>query len=262
MLFVLLHEMAHASITQMGLPVLGRIEDTADTYAALRLIRSGSNFSHRVLIEAAEGWFMAERRDQKTGDKVAYYDEHGLNRQRAYQIVCLMVGSDVEKFKDLAKETKLPEERQESCAGDFSNAAYSWDLVLKPHRRAPDQPKTKIDVVYGPAEGRAATAQQVARAIRLLETVAEHAADEFAWPAPFTLEMQTCGNPNARWDLPTHKLTVCYELAAEFADLYREYGNVRADRTRLADSSKRKIIGASAFKPKRQQTHHKRELSR
>jgi Putative metallopeptidase len=94
MLFVLLHEMAHVSITQMGLPVLGRMEDAADTYAALRLIRSGSDFSHRVLTDAAEGWFMADRRDQKAGDKVAYYDEHGLNQQRAYQIVCLMVGFD------------------------------------------------------------------------------------------------------------------------------------------------------------------------
>jgi hypothetical protein len=37
MLFVLLHEMAHVSITQMGLPVLGRMEDAADTYPALRL---------------------------------------------------------------------------------------------------------------------------------------------------------------------------------------------------------------------------------
>jgi hypothetical protein len=26
---------------------------------------------------------MADRRDQKIGDKVAYYDEHGLNQQRA-----------------------------------------------------------------------------------------------------------------------------------------------------------------------------------
>jgi hypothetical protein len=85
MLFVLLNEMAHA----------------ADSCAALRLIRSGSNFSHRVLIEAAEGWFMADRRDQKMGDKVAYYDERGLNQQRAYQIVCLMVGSDDGNFKDL-----------------------------------------------------------------------------------------------------------------------------------------------------------------
>jgi hypothetical protein len=28
---------------------------------------------------------MADRRDQKTSDKVAYYDEHGLDQQRAYQ---------------------------------------------------------------------------------------------------------------------------------------------------------------------------------
>ena len=233
MLFVLLHEMAHASITQMGLPVLGRMEDAADSFAALRLIRVGSDFSRRVLTEAAEGWFMADRRDQKAGDLVAFYDEHGLNQQRAYQIVCLMVGSDAEKFKDLAKETKLPEDRQDTCAGDYSNAAYSWDLVLKPHRRAPDQPKTKIDVVYGPAEGRTATAQQVARSIRLLETVAEHAADDFAWPMPFTLEMQSCGGPNAGWDAATHKLTLCYELSRDFADLYRGYGDVRADGTKI-----------------------------
>ena len=133
---------------------------------------------------------MADRRDQKSGDKVAYYDEHGLNQQRAYQIVCFMVGSDEEKFKDLATETKLPEERQDTCAGDYSNAKYSWAVMLKPHRRMPDQPKTKIDVVYGPAKGRLEIAAQVARSVQLLE-VAEGAADELVWPASFTLEMQS-----------------------------------------------------------------------
>jgi Putative metallopeptidase len=126
MLFVLLHELAHSSITQMGLPVLGRMEDAADSFAAQKLIRIGSEFSHHVLTEAARGWFLADRRDQKAGEKIAYYDEHGLNQQRAYQIVCFMVGSDENKFKDLATETKLPEERQDSCAGDYSNAVYSW----------------------------------------------------------------------------------------------------------------------------------------
>jgi Putative metallopeptidase len=115
MLFVLLHELGLASITQMGLPVVGRIEDAADSFAALRLIRVGDDFSHRVLTGAAKGWFLADRRDQKTGTKVAYYDEHGLNQQRAYQIVCLMVGSDDEKFNDLAKETKLPEARRDDA---------------------------------------------------------------------------------------------------------------------------------------------------
>jgi hypothetical protein len=259
MLFVVLHEMAHVAITEMGLPVLGKMEDAADTFAALRLIRVGSDFSRRVLTDAAEGWFMADRRDRKTQDEVAYYDEHGLNKQRAYQIVCLMVGFDGEKFKDLAKETKLPQERQDTCAGDYSNVAYSWDFVLKPHRRAPDQPKTKIDVVYGPAEGRIATARQVASSIRLLETVAGRAADDFAWPAPFTLEMQSCGSPNAGWDPSTHKLTVCYELAGDFAELYRGYGDMRTDGVRTADSSERKTAGVSAFKPNRQQARHKRK---
>ena len=261
MLFVLLHEMAHVAITEMGLPVLGRMEDAADSFAALRLIRVGSDFSRRVLTDAAEGWFMADRRDRKMQDEVAYYDEHGLNQQRAYQIVCLMVGYDDQKFKDLAKETKLPQERQDTCAGDYSNIAYSWDFVLKPHRRAPDQPKTKIEVVYGPAEGRIATARQVASAIRLLETVAGRAAEDFAWPAPFALEMQSCGSPNAGWDPSTHKLTVCYELAGDFAELYRGYGDTRADGTKIADSSERKTVGVSAFKPNRQQTWHKRKLS-
>jgi putative metallopeptidase DUF4344 len=225
MLFVLLHELGHASITQMGLPVLGRMEDAADSFGTLMLIRVGSDFSHGVLTAAAKGWFLADRRDREAGLKLAFYGEHGLNLQRAYQIVCVMVGSDEDKFKDLAEETKLPEARRHTCLGDYSNAAFSWDLLLKPHRRPFDQPKTELNVVYGPAEGRAKVVERVARSIRLLETVAERASDELAWPAPLTLEMQSCGFPNARWDLRMRMVTLCYELAVEFADLYRDFAN-------------------------------------
>ena len=224
MIFVLLHELGHAAITQMGLPVLGRMEDAADTFAVLMLLRIGSDFSHRVLVDAAEGWFLAARQDEKNGEEVPFYSEHGLNQQRAYQIVCLMVGSDDEKFKDLAEETKLPEERQASCAGDYSNAVYSWDLLLKPHRRAPDQPKQKIDVIYSPAEGQMAVIRDMARSLLLLETVGERVADQLAWPAPLTLQMESCGFANARWDLRTRQVILCYELSTDFADLYREFG--------------------------------------
>jgi hypothetical protein len=260
MLFVLLHELGHAAITLMGLPVLGKTEDAADTFAALMLLRIGSDFSHGVLADAAEGWFLAHRRDQKTGDEVAFYDEHGLNQQRAYHIVCLMVGSDPEKFKDLADEAKLPKARQDSCVGDYSNAVYSWDLLLKSHRRTPDQPKTKIAVVYGPADGKAAVARQVARSVQLLETVAEHAADEFVWRSPFTLEMKSCGFPNARWHVPSHTLTLCYELATDFADLYRQYGNTRANSTRLAHSVRPKTGRSMTGKSSNQSSHRKRKL--
>jgi Putative metallopeptidase len=103
MLFVLLHELGHTSITELGLPVVGKMEDAADSFAAVRLIKIGSSFSNRVLTDAAEGWFLAARRNKKTGEKDEYYDEHGLNQQRAYQIVCYLVGSDDEKFKALVQ---------------------------------------------------------------------------------------------------------------------------------------------------------------
>jgi hypothetical protein len=94
-----------------------------------------------------------------------------------------------------------------------------------------------------------------------LETVAEHAANDFVWPMPFTLEMQSCGFPNARWDLSTYKLILCYEPGADFADLFRAYGDARADGTKLADNSKRKTVGAPAYKPNRKQAQRKRKLS-
>jgi Putative metallopeptidase len=98
----------------------------------------------------------------------------------------------------------------------------------------------------------------VARSVQLLEVVAAGAAEELAWPAPFALEMQTCDFPNARWDLSTHKLTLCYALVAEFEDLYRDYGEVRADGSTVAYSAKRKSTSLpAAFKAS--QTPRKRK---
>ncbi|MBV9970037.1 MAG: hypothetical protein JO228_08635 [Xanthobacteraceae bacterium] len=227
LLFVLLHELGHAVITQMGLPVLGRMEDAADTFAVFMLLRMEATFSHRVLVDAAEGWFLAARRDERTGVKTAYYSEHGLNAQRAFQIVCILVGSDPEKFGDLADETNLPQERRHTCLGDYSNAMFSWNLLLAPHRRAADRPQTQFDVIYGPAEGRMSAIRDMARSLLLLETVASHVTDQFAWPRPLTLEMQVCGFPNASWEIRTRQVILCYELGAEFADLYREFGDTR-----------------------------------
>jgi hypothetical protein len=220
-LFVLVHELGHTAISEMGLPVLGKEEDAADSFATILALKVGTSFSHRILMEAAKGWFLSAKRDD---GKLDFYDEHGLDKQRAYNVVCLMVGSDPEKFKPLADETKLPEERQQSCVGDFSNASWSWDQVLKPHRRSATQPKTKIDVIYGEGSDKFPAYAKAARSMRLLETVAEYASEEFVWRQPFALEMRACGDSNARWDLQERKIILCYEIAAEFAELYFQYG--------------------------------------
>ena len=229
MLYVLLHEVGHALIHEMDLPVLGRNEDAADEFAAITLIRVGSAFSQHVLANAAKGWFLSDRRNREIGEPMLFYDEHGLDAQRAYEIVCLMVGADSEKFKDLANETGLPAERQKDCKEEYERASRAWETLLKPHRRTADQPKTQIDVEYGDGQGTFDVFAKTFRSSRMLETIAGVLADQYAWPIPFKMEMQVCGHPQASYEDKTHTITICYEEARDFVELYRAYGALPLD---------------------------------
>jgi hypothetical protein len=230
-LFVMSHEMGHGLINEMNMPVLGREEDAADSFAIVTALKIGSAFSERVLIEMTKGWFLASKSDKRQGVPLAFYDEHGLNLQRAYNVVCFMVGSNPEKYRALATETKLPQERQASCVYDWKNTAWSWDEMLKPHLRSADQPKIAVKVEYEENEKYAIQAQ-VLRHMRLLEVFAEHFADRYAWPKPFLIEARSCGNANARWKMRT--LTLCYELANEFMEQFLDYSHTLPRKFRTA----------------------------
>lgn len=240
MLFVMLHELSHAVVSEFDIPVLGRDEDAADDFAVQRGLSVGSAFSHRVLTEAAKGWFYSDERDRRDGEALAFYDEHGLDKQRAYNIVCLMVGSDPALFKDLANQTKLPPERQQTCPNDYKKVARAWQRMLQEHRRSADQPKVNINVIYGEGKGDLAPFAAGFRSVHFLEVAAQNAADLLAWKMPFTLEMKTCGFINAAWVTETRNLTLCYELAQDFAELFRAFNPAVPAKTASAGKSKRK----------------------
>ena len=223
-LFVAAHELGHALVSEMKLPILGREEDAADVFAILTALWMGDQLSHRVLEDAAKGWFLAARRDKREGRALDYYERHGLNEQRAYQIVCLMVGSDPVRFKALADETKLPQDRRRTCVWDYETVVGSWENVLAPHRRAADQPRTHIDTRYEEGKGVLAISERIFRATRFLEAVAEHIAERYVWPARIEFEMRTCGDANARWVIAQRRLYICYELVREFVELSLAYG--------------------------------------
>lgn len=244
-LFVLGHETAHALISELGIPVLGREEDAADALATIVALKMANSFADRVVINAARGWFLSDQRDRKEGVPSTFYDEHGMDLQRAYNIVCLLVGGQPEKFEGLATEVKLPEERQSTCQGDYSNASWSWEQVLKPHKRKPDDPKTKIAVNYA-EPGEFATLSALGRRLQILETVAEWLSEDFAWKRPITLEMQQCGSPGARWELDTKKVIVCYEIIREFVQLHRGYGQAELVPGTIMMSKNKKVVRMAA----------------
>src|SRR5262249_57163013 len=140
MLFVGFHEMGHALADQFHLPTLGRAEDAADSFATIALLDAGSEFSVNVLVQAARGLFLSDRRDRKHGEELDFSDAHSLDRQRAYQIICLMVGSDQEQFKELADWVRIPQDRRRGCAADYQDAKYAWHSLLQSPRHADRQP--------------------------------------------------------------------------------------------------------------------------
>ena len=92
--------------------------------------------------------------------------------------------------------------------------------MLKKHLRAADQPEVAIKIEYEENKKYAIQAG-ILRHMGLLEAIAAHTADRYAWPKPFTIEARSCGEANARWK--TRTLTLCYELANEFIELFLGY---------------------------------------
>ena len=235
-LFILTHELGHAVITEFNLPVLGRVEDAADSFAALALLHVGNEFTHDVLVNAARNLLLIGEHKRSMGVPPVFYDEHGLDHQRAYMIVCLMVGSDQAAFSDLAERAKLPPERQETCQLDYDQAKDSWLRLLRPHFRAEAQPSfwerlffsrmralgkppSPVAINYREAPGPLEPFREIARTLRLLEIVRDFAARSFDFPRPLTIEAKTCGEPNAFWDPQERSVTLCYELLASDAQV-------------------------------------------
>jgi hypothetical protein len=206
-------------LLDMNLPTLGGLEQAIDDFAILTVLKLGEkDFSDRVLIEAAKGWFTNAGREGETSSTPAYYGRHGLNERRANRIACLMVGADPARFGALAEETSLPKGLLRTCGWDYDAMSRSWEKALTPARPVAGQPKTQIEVKYAAATGTLEVYAQMFRNLRFLETIAALAADRFAWRAPIAMEMRSCGSADATWTSATRTLHICYEMAQDFAE--------------------------------------------
>ena len=222
MLIVAFHQIGLALLSELGLPAVGGADQGADDFAILAVLELGkSHFSDRILMEAGKGWFTSMRRKQPARDPSSY--EHSVTARRAYRMICLMAGADAVRFKALADETALPRNLQRNCGWDYDRALRTWDRVLEPYRPRADQPKTRIDVSYGSANGNLAIYAQVFRNLSFLESIAEVTASQVSWRGPLVIEMRTCGAVAATWAASTRTLSLCYEMAGDFAELYRDF---------------------------------------
>lgn len=123
-IFVFYHELGHALIDVLELPIVGKEEDAVDQFSAIILLNSEEkDLAENTILNAAT-WFGIK-------PKIPAWDEHAPNDVRFYYLVCLVYGSDTEKYEALTKI--LPSDRANRCPREYEKIANSWNKLLLPH---------------------------------------------------------------------------------------------------------------------------------
>lgn len=217
--WVLHHEVGHLLVQEFQLPVLGREEDAADNLATVILLEQHSTQLNDFLVASVDAFFLMAGRRERNGIVAPVYDQHGLDKQRAFQVACLMYGSDPVAFADFIQTVDLPATRRDNCSREYQLARSSWFAVLGPHRKGVFGGAGQVSIDYEPAEGQMAEVRRVLSQSGVLEGVANYLNANFALPRPAVLRTRACGQANAYFDPPEPAVVMCYELYDYFYKL-------------------------------------------
>ncbi len=205
MLAIFYHELGHALIDVMQLPVLGLEEDAADVLSVVMIDRLWDAESSEAKVAAAAHFWAANAvSSAEAGYAPTFWGVHSPDERRYYTYLCLYYGGAPEEREALAVEMGLPEDRAATCPDEFDLAQASWGVFLDELEEA------------GAGEslvwlGAADPSDPVEAAIR----------DEVAYlnsiltlPEPVSVQVAACDEANAFYDPSDKTITMCVEMAA------------------------------------------------
>ena len=208
LLGIFYHELGHALIDILQLPVFGQEEDAADVASILLIDVFYEEEAAQALAYDAAFGFLGEA---AAAADIAYWDTHGPDEQRFYNTVCLFYGANPEAREEFAIDLGLPPERAETCPDEFALALDSWGPA------------------FDEIAGQGNTIQFADGGYALLTTdvmQAEIAAlnNDFDLPVTLTVRVEACGEANAFYDLGTTEIIMCTEFEDHLRMIYDALG--------------------------------------
>ena len=126
--FVLYHEVGHALVDILDIPVLGKHEDAVDGFAA---ILSTIWDLDEIALSAAD--VMNATASLSAGTDITdaeFWDSHSLDEQRMFTIFYLIYGSNPQEHSTLLKDIGMPAEQSDPCQYNYQETLRNWSRVL------------------------------------------------------------------------------------------------------------------------------------
>jgi len=139
--FILGHELGHAVIHQLNLPLTGLEEDSADGFGTFFTVNDKDTGPDAALGAAVLFDAMGSKRPNLTMED--FSSDHEVIQQRVYNFLCAALGSDPERLNSLVTDGYIPELRAMMCGKEWSQLNYGWWTILEPHLT----PSTRAETV-------------------------------------------------------------------------------------------------------------------
>ena len=110
LLAIFYHELGHAVIDQMQVPIFGQEEDAADSLSILLIDALYDSDDAEVIAYDSASLFWAEAQDDP-----AFWDTHGPDEQRYFNTMCLFYGADPDALEDFVSYLEFPQARADGC---------------------------------------------------------------------------------------------------------------------------------------------------
>ncbi|MEM8542158.1 MAG: DUF4344 domain-containing metallopeptidase [Pseudomonadota bacterium] len=211
-LAVFYHELGHAVIDVMEVPIFGQEEDAADVMSVLLIDwLYEEDTAQAIAMDSAFGYINDPDRELE----VAYWGVHGPDEQRFFNHVCLFYGANPDLRDELASSLGLPDDRAETCPEEYELAADSWGYIFD----EADNLDTKVSMVFSPG----GSGEDAAIANDLLANEVEQMNKDFKLPQQVSVSVESCGEANAFYDPEDVSIVFCSEFVTHLDDMYERY---------------------------------------
>ncbi|MDJ0826149.1 MAG: DUF4344 domain-containing metallopeptidase [Rhodobacter sp.] len=213
LLAIFYHELGHALIDIMKLPIFGQEEDAADVLSAVLIdALYEEDTAVEIAYATAQGFLGDAKLRAAEGVEVAYWDVHGPDLQRYYTFVCLFYGANPEAREDIADELELPDARQVTCEEEFELASDSWGPVIQ--ELMDNGAGRSIRFL---ADHRVGVFGKFSADVIGAEVETMNA--DMSLPKRLLVRVEACGTVNAFYDPKSREIIMCTEFAEYLADI-------------------------------------------